>query len=590
MAFHLADRECLSPTEIIDYCQKQGLPTDWAGLPNRVMCSLGPKPGRTWVLMKRGDLESFDYEDLLTLRISDGGGTPDIVIFNQVFIRARCVTPGQANDPEAAMLVELRDIRHLACNEYYGRPIMRSYNVRAPSGVTNGDATSYYESTLSDGQPWAWGEMLSQIWWELTAGDLEDIFGDVPLLPFAPDGIPEGFVFQGVSAWMAYNEILRRLGCAIRLDPTREADQLSIVRIGDEDDAFVAAESRLADIRWFDEEVVESEIAKIPETVTVIFHAYAKHRGNESTTTSGLSNWLTSTIYAVDVVNPNEDDLAIPGTSAFLYDDMPAIYNEDDELVNEEELDQRADERAADYYRAITGCTILHRYYIGFHHEGVLPGPLVTGIAWHERGNGFLTEIIRHPPGLWPDEKAQWSMGDWPSERLKQPDLGRATPPASPPLVHVAKIEQGTTTPHLYDAVVRRLNPSTLVFSDLEPCFVFSLDGSDLTIGNHYGVRLCGTTWGTIVEDQETRPLYVVVGGASGGGDPVVIDVTLGAGTINNWNPDGWASADVVLVSLTGSPLITGMAAGVDGEEVDSRSVRDRIDALDPIRPRLGQF
>lgn len=505
MGVVFGNQPCIEPTKVYDYCSRHGLPVDWFGLPNRFMTSVGAAPGRGWLLMRRGEINSLDREDLHDLKFDDGsGGT--ITIKNLVFIRARCVTPGVVDDPNSCYLIDVRDARYLAANEFYGTPAFAKYNIRARSGSQD----YYAESMNPNGSvAWTWQTMLDDLWEMVIVPELGPVTG--PTIPAAaiPATNPEGFEFFGIPAWLAYNELLTKLGCAFVLEHNSATPH--IYQIGASDPDLTAAEARYNAVRLRDDYTIESKRAKIPETVDVRFHRYNTHYGTEKTTPV-TGSWAMD---AVVSKTSDSDGLATQeDSSVVLWDDLPALTDFAGSVTNDAALQTRADQRAADYYRMIhTGGTLSYITYIGIiDHIGFKAGKKVTGVCWKETGHGYQTEVVRYPPPIAPAENGSWKLDGGGIDRLKDPIyLGRQGLPNYPDTVNLIRISGAITASFVHPGFVQQLNPTSLVYTDGEACWAYFTNMANSPIpAVAVDGQFLGRLNGVKTVAGVTKPLYII--------------------------------------------------------------------------------
>ena len=505
-----------------------GHPAPWQGQANSFRCPLGPAPGRGWILLLRRDIDALDKDALHTLTFDDCQGGR-ITLRDLLFVRAKCLTPGQTGAREAAYLVEVADVRWLAANPYFSTPCNKQYNVRVPSA-----AQTYYDGSLNGSAAWDWHTMTGDLWTAVNVPEL----GTAPALPFGnttcsqnitaganivltlasiagievgdllaiddgtllevvpvtavtppnqitvslnnnhngtstpfkvrgPGALPEGWQFIGVSAWEAYHQVLERLGCAFALDPTRTRTP-RVFRRGKADSALAPAEARYRDRLLVDDELIEGTRAKVPSKVRVVFHIDHEHYGTEQTTRPTTVNPATDAVHVIDVLDPDATTGVQPDSVALLYDDLPALLSYLGSISNSSALQARADERAADFYRQLrSGGALKHKTYSGIINDAAfLPGNRLAGVAWYDFGDGLKTEIVHHPPSVRVDDRGQWCGPEGPSEHLQPPDLGRKSFPLYPPLTQLVKVEGTSATTDIYDGSVQRFDPRGSAYDD----------------------------------------------------------------------------------------------------------------------------
>lgn len=384
-------QECLDPIRLWEQGRNLGWPDYWlARLPNGFTCPVGSNHGTGWVIMLGSRLNLLTLSTLydLTFHVDNIAGSPEdsqeITLKNLAIVRAEDIIAGPDSPALASFvddnpyLVELADRRLL----YRGLPIDKAYNVR--NDIT---ASAYYASTRNPVGPadWTWQTMVTDIWTTLAlptvmTGSLP--WGD-PTLPFTPDGTPEGFIFYGSDAWLALEFVLRRLACALVLDPV--TDTFTIARLGVDADDTAGALSAQTDNRSWDARIIESN-RDHPATARVQFRKFPMPDVSESP-------W-----YVVDVANTET------GASGgiVLDDDLYALYDSTPTLQNGAALATRAAERAADAFREFTQLARLNQVFAGPQGDssadaGLLPGGMISATRWEDRGEGYKTEVVRFP-------------------------------------------------------------------------------------------------------------------------------------------------------------------------------------------------
>ncbi|MDE2097172.1 MAG: hypothetical protein KGL39_07990 [Patescibacteria group bacterium] len=365
---------CIDPRQLWETARLQGLPYDnWIGKANSFRLPFGMDPGRGWLLMALQDLQRMDVNALHNLTFTNLETNEAVTHKNLVLVDWIAASAGYPDDPAQPCLVEIADRRRL----YAGIPINKAYNLRASPGG------AYYPGTLNSGNPWTWTQMVQDVW--NTVGTLGTYSG----LPYTPDGTPDGFVFWGMSAWDALSIVLGRLYCVLQLNPL--TDKFGIVRLGDPDPPLTAAEKTWLPVKVWDDYATESAIGRAPALVRVFFRIQ-----------SVLPQPGASSFYGIDkpdTTGLGDSGAAAPGTYAILYDDEPAVYDGTGTLTNLSDLEARASERAANYYRALwLGTSKLHQVYGDVPPEtGFVPASQLRETLWRDHMDGFKTEIIRGP-------------------------------------------------------------------------------------------------------------------------------------------------------------------------------------------------
>jgi len=461
---------------------------------------LGPAAGKGWLLMRRRDIDALDLNALHDLRFEHEpeSGAKQVRMFRSLVIACepRNLFPGfKPNDPDSLYLVEVADVRHLLDNDQFTFPINKQYNVRAYAHLGAGDATEYLADSLNSGTLWTWATMIADVWTLMAAR-----LGAAPALPVTPHGTPEGFIFQGGSAWRTLNVLLSRIGCAISADLSQVAgSQFSIVQVGAADAATDAILSRWETSKVYDAEWVDVIRGVTPYGVRVFFHRQEQYPGLEQTTPRTASNWQTGSAYSVDVAGPDAAS-AEPGTYHPIWDDLPAIYDSTGTLTNTTALGQRAQERADDFFRQ-NRAEELHKTYPGF--MPIAPGSTLRAVMHRDGVDGATTEIVRHPYLYFRAAGMTWEPLSWmDSTRLHAPDLSPSWPAQQAQLVKILEIENGTPASNRYDCTVQ-LRDSAGGWLEKESVYAVDLAGAaSLTAGDRYD--------GLLVGYEGSRPLFAI--------------------------------------------------------------------------------
>lgn len=366
----LGGLSCLDVAQERENARLLGFPLNaWGPRANCLVNPLGPSPARGLVLMLRSSLDSLDRTALHDLVMEDSQKNR-ATAKNLLIVRAFAATPGYRDDPDAAFWVELADKRHSA----QATPLNASYNVKDTAGG------SYLSASRNSGADWTWTTMLTSLW--TAAAKL----GSWPGLPFTPDGTPEGFSYFGWSAYAALNDVLERISCALRWEPS--TDTYTIVRVGATDTTASLALTASDKKRLFDAEPIEPARANIPYYCRVHFPVQ-----RITADTTGASPY-----YVVDVTDPSGTSTGVEtGTYALVFDELSAQYDSGGSLTNSAALTNRANERAADYFRRAR-LGRLERTYTGILSDTALtPGAQLKETAWLHRGNGLVTALGRFP-------------------------------------------------------------------------------------------------------------------------------------------------------------------------------------------------
>ncbi len=370
-------KRCLDPyTEAIG-AARLGHAAPWLGRTG-FDCVLGPGPGVGLILMAWHDYADLDREAGHELVISGDAKGGRVALQGILPVRAYAAVPGARHDATTSFVIELADRRILAAA---GPPLNKSYNVRLPDG------SGYFSASQDTGPtPWTWATMLADIW------AANGFLGSYPGLPHTPDGTPEGFVFHGVSSYAALNEVLGRVGCALKLDVL--ADAYSIERIATTNTVAENALRKLDDTRrvW-DAYPAEPVRTRLPQYARVHFPIVRD---------AALATGATP-LYTVDVAGG--DTGAEAGTYVSLFDPLPALYDDAGGLTNSTALNNRATDRAADWYRQARE-NRLARVFSGAAGD-LMPCSRLKGTSWRDYGSaplplvsntgGALTSTYRHP-------------------------------------------------------------------------------------------------------------------------------------------------------------------------------------------------
>lgn len=608
----LGGKRCVDPKPVIDAALAQGTPLDFGNRANSYRCPLGPEPGVAWVLIRAADLKALEEDgrdQFFELKwVERGLANPNVgglAAFGRSVRRTLtaqlCITrnlsmsrtlPADLSNvvPEefaagSVRLVELRDRRHI----FRMSSVNRSYNVRIPApSTTSGTGLYYSESLYSDmlsEELWTWQTLCDDLWERLPgeAGQTPAA-GTAPTLPYTPEGDPEGFRFIGVNAWDALHEVLDAIGCTTAYNPI--TDTFSYVRLGTTQSGLSTALEDLSGRLMYDYDPGQDyHLSSMPEVVRVFFHRREQYHGIEKDTheldTAG--NWEMEPAFTKDYYTGVSGTR--PASVLVVWDSLPALVDENGDLTNDTALQDRADEVGANLVNRLTiSSERFRRMYSGIV-TTVFPGSEVSEVIWRDFGEvsefgeatlgGLVTEIIRRPSD--PIEECRKL-----SERLRPPDLQRASHPLYPRVSQFVRVDDGASntgteltanSSGLFPGVVRRwaagawsnLNMCWIRPVDLElggspdPTAVVKLRQLDTLIGRLAGVE---THLGV------TRPVYLCRKGEaeSAAGDPnpstkiAVTDEeidahdsgtdTPGSGTVSVWEFDNGTISDTT-VNLT---------------------------------------
>lgn len=245
--------------------------------------------------------------------------------------------------------------------------------------------------------------MLQDIWQTINTMGIGAILGDWPGLPSNPLGTPEGFWFQGVSAWCALNDILDNLGFTIVCDLTQD-NPYTIVTIGADDSTFTNLQTRFLGNLEDDLEWISEGQARVPRYITVYFRRRNSVYGTEETVTYGdnglARQWDMTPLYSYTITAPVDFSSAV-GTH-FLWSDFTVRYDQDGLPVTADVTQAQAiaQERVTQYLRYIRADTD----YMTQVYTGALPfvtGSQVDSVCYYQDGRnrdyygGWRTKITR---------------------------------------------------------------------------------------------------------------------------------------------------------------------------------------------------
>lgn len=497
-------------------------PSEWSRV-NSFMNPLGPSPARGLFLLLRKDLDSLDLNSgSFTIKFKDDTGAE--VTANNLLIskEPQCLSPGKDADENSLYLVEFSDARHTLQPGFFAFPINEQYNVRAA-----GYGTDRYDETENAGSAWTWSTMTEDVWNKMTA-----ILGAFTSLPVTPDGSPEDWKFPGVSAWTALNQILHRIGCAVKWDHTLTSAQYSIVQLGATDSGATTAQSSAAAKLIYDRMYMPVNRGKLPGKLVVYFGRRQEDYGTEQTTPKDNTQFTTSAVVSKEIT------LTTTGTDAntkhHVWDDLPAEFDVSDGFTpsstagNDAALQTRAQERADDFERmVITGGGRLHKVYTGII-SGLATGSTIKGVAYRQdlvgygtgRVGGLVTEIINHPYwGLRVEEHPASPLECWgacQSIGTQAPAFG-PTFPLYPHILQIVELTTGTADGSArFTAKVELYDPDARTWTDKEDCYAIDINGiTTLTSGNRFLGRLSGM--------DTDKPVYQI----DGGSDPVRYRLTV---------------------------------------------------------------
>lgn len=370
MAASLGGKTCEDPKTLARSCQASGIPTDlWFGKANGFELSpVGRDYGQGWLLLSYGSLKALhDQNADFDLVFTGTDAAHKYTLKSITILSAQAVSPGWTDDPAAPFLVKVADRRY----HNFRVPIDRAFN------VWKADGTDYLPETLNSGVAWTWQEVIDEL--AVEVGELAAEF----ILPFTPDGTPENLTFWGGTAWDALCDVLDRLACAPRYNI--EDDEFTVVRLGEEDGAWVAMDAQFEERMW-DAYPVDPVRAWRPEKCRVKFLRRPRP-------TDGSSPY-----YNVDVTLTATTGV-VAGTYVHLDDDAAAL-GATGTPSNSAALATRAAERAADWLRKRSGfgrpILTVYRDFIPDILRDV-PGATVGNVAIDDRGGPMRTEVMAKP-------------------------------------------------------------------------------------------------------------------------------------------------------------------------------------------------
>lgn len=490
---------CYNPRHAAKAAARLGTSTDFVGKANAFTLPLGRDPGRGAVLMVRSDLDDLDENSFLQLVWESDFDT--LTIQSLIITRAIALNKALTTDPNALFMVELADKRHV----FPFSSIDSQYNVRMPAPSALSGPNLYYPESLNSGAIWGWETMVGDIW-----SELPDDAGEAPLLPYSPDGAPNDFRFIGVSAWHALHEVLDKLQIAVKYDPVN--DIFSLVRLGETQDGLATTLDDLTDAGRliYDFDPTESDLARMPETIRVFFRrqealndeAFA-HGAEDDTSRSG--NWESAPSISKDVATGVSGVAA--GSVLPVWNDLPALVNEEGTNTNSAALGTRANEVAQNIEARITTSDASQRKYFSGITTDILPGSEIDSVAWQDFGGdrdsaGLVTVVTQR----------QTATG--------LPDASRPLRPTWPRLPQLVQVfTSGGSEGDILDANDDGFHDARVVrFADddvevLDDCWILFIDdydnkGGDLkaTHSEYYIGRLSGVE----TSSGSTRPLYLV--------------------------------------------------------------------------------
>lgn len=371
---------------------------------NSIYIPAGRYPVRGWILLDRENYNKLStYSTSLELEVGNQSKTDNIgTLKNLSIVQAQCVTYGLASDKKAIYLVEITDKRGVISNQWFQYPLTAQYNIRAPAYPD-----VFYSSSLNSGTTWTWETMLQNIWNSIDDANGDNLLGDWPGFPsgYTVSGTPEGFWFNGVSAWCALNDILDHIGLTIACDLT-QANPYTLVNPGADDESFTALQDKYAVTtsplfcKEDDQEYIDTGAGRVPRTVVVLFPRRNQIYGTEETVRRDGKQWSTTAYYAISVSAPATFSSAVG--KHYIWSDFDIKYDQEGNPLGADVATAQtiAAERVTQYF------TRIYRQTLGYMNQtysGALPfitGSQVDGVAYcqdyrDQRRQGWKTKITR---------------------------------------------------------------------------------------------------------------------------------------------------------------------------------------------------
>lgn len=522
---------------------------------NSIFCPVGPAPSRAWMLMTAAKLDELDENEshnIVWAQTGEDGSASETLTFHGFYIvNAERVTQGGVGDDAGLFLVELADARYLAARKGDTETLIK--NIRSYA-----NSADYLTGTSGA----TWASLATSLW------DACEVLGSFPGLPFTPDGEPQNNWFIGQNAWRALCGFLDFLDCAVAYDPL--AGTFSIVQLG----ASQTIENHEDTLEW-DGEPVSGNAAEVAATVRVYFSYHRKAYGQERDTELA-NNW------AYDGQGTSVDvSTGVVGASGVkpLWDDLPAILDEDGSQTNTSAMNTRATARKTRY---VTRWTLApqHRVHAGLLTD-ILPGAKVRAVLWRNWGSsqgGTVTEFVCRSQ-LVTDFRGDGSSPAWFDSELGTPereawitpDLARHSYPNYPRLPNMVQAFKSTGSPSTGDLIaanVDGLHEGRVArwvegaIAILDNCWIRFIDWEDDDEGDviaEHGRYYYGRLSGVETFDGSLKPLYIcAIGEQTFLGKPDA-DIAKGSsGTVSLYNRDETDSG------LDKSPKALGQAVSED--------------------------
>ena len=338
-----------------------------------------------WLLLDRNSYNQLSpYSNTHRLVMSDFVNA-SLIVDNLSIVQARCVTRGQALDPDAVYLLQITNNKGVIYSPWFQFPVNAQYNVRAPAY----DGT-YYSGSLTGANntdAWTWSGMIQNLW------EKTSLLGTYPGLPYVPDGAPEGFIFVGVSLWEALVGVLDLLGMSV----VGNYPNFSIVELGATDAAYDTLVTNNKGFLKDSMEYLDAGSGRVPKEVVVYFHRRNEVYGTEETVRYGTPQWKNTPAYSVTISAPSTFASAV-GTG-HLWSEFTVRYDQDGSplVADVTKASAIAAQRAAQFFDRVYPGT---QGYSRDVYAGALAfstGSLVDGVRWYNTPDvrGWHTEVIR---------------------------------------------------------------------------------------------------------------------------------------------------------------------------------------------------
>jgi hypothetical protein len=395
---------CLSPRELADAANEQGFPADFWGRANSIRLPIGFEPGTAHIVVPRATWDAIDADGIHTLTwlMSRNGTATTTTFFNWVLCDSRI--QGIDGDEKAAYLLTLRDARQIL---KHAKLINQGYNVSVPtpcgsdvgSGGTFGCDKRYLPETLNGGSPWAWQEILVDLWARLPAA----LAGACPVLPWAPPHLPDSWRFHGIQVWQAIQMLMD--ACQTTIMPTATAWEC--VNFGTaQATPWAALTGRL--LR--DEKPKDPCRCMLPESVRVTFPA----RLCDPCRWDTPSAWEDEPVYMSAAYATGQTCSEASSELGVRYD-LIAEYVCDGTVANATDLETAAAAIAARIATRMSVARDLAKDHSGICHE-VTFGSKIHEIVFRDYGddNGCITEAYGYQTWGLPREAWTKPVRDYP--------------------------------------------------------------------------------------------------------------------------------------------------------------------------------